>query len=112
MSSKSAIENEVSGIEAVERQEIDEDGFEVIDEAAERMRNQRPTVEMEIQAKVDTKHPDAKRYGLTLEAEERMQAREWEIERTSIRFDRRQTSAQEVRNWTAIPQIVLANEGI
>lgn len=105
MSSKSAIGNEVSGVESVERREIDEDGFEVVDEVAERMRNQRPTVEMEIQAKVDTNHPDAKRYGLTLEAEERMEAREWEIERTSARFDRRPTSNREVRTRTVVREM-------
>jgi len=102
MASKNAIGHEVSGVEAVEQREIDEDGFEVVDEVAERMRNQRPTVEMEIQAKVDTNHPDAKRYGLTLEAEERMQAREWEIERTSTRFDRRPDSDREARTRTVV----------
>ena len=102
MSSKSAIGHEVSGGIADEQAEIDEDGFEVVDEAAERMRNQRPTVEMEIQATVDTNHPDGRGAGLTLEAEERLAAREWEIERTSTRFDRRQTSDREARTRTVV----------
>lgn len=102
MSSKSAIGNEVSGVEMVERHEIDEDGFDVVDDVAERAKNLRPTVEMEIQAKVDTNHPDAKRFGLTLEAEERLEAREWEIERTSTRFDRRANSDREARTRTVV----------
>jgi hypothetical protein len=102
MSSKSAIGNEVSGVETVERQEIDADGFAVVDEVAVREANQRPTVEMEIQGKVDTNHPDGRMVGLTLEAEERMQAREWEIERTVERFDRRSDSDREARTRTVV----------
>ena len=102
MSSKNAIGHEVSGSIAGEQAEIDEDGFAVVDEAAERMRNQRPTVEMEIQAKVDTNHPDGRGAGLTLEAEERLAAREWEIERTSTRFDRRPDSDREARTRTVV----------
>lgn len=102
MSSKNAIGHEVSGVEAVEQRGIDEDGFDVVDEVAERMRNQRPTVEMEIQAKVDTNHPDGRQAGLTLEAEERLEAREWEIERTSTRFDRRPDSDREARTRTVV----------
>ncbi|MFC7166887.1 DNA-binding protein [Halospeciosus flavus] len=71
--------------------------FEVVDEAAERERNLRPTVQMEIAAKVDLNHPDGRYAGLTLEAEERAKAREWEIERTHERFDRRQDSDREAR---------------
>ncbi len=57
----------------------------------------RPTVELEIQAKVDTNHPDAGVSGLTLEAEERMRAREWEIAKTRTRWDDRQESDREAR---------------
>ena len=57
----------------------------------------RASVEQDIQAKVDTNHPDAKPEGVTLEAAERMQAREREIERTAARFDRRQESDREAR---------------
>ncbi|MFC6992422.1 DNA-binding protein [Haladaptatus sp. GCM10025707] len=57
----------------------------------------RPTVEMEIQAKVDTNHPDVGMTGLTLAAEERMRAREWEIAKTRKRWDDRQESDREAR---------------
>lgn len=65
----------------------------------------RPSVEQEIQAKVDMNHPDAKRSGLTLAAEERLEAREWEIERTQVRFDRRQESDREARSRQAVAQV-------
>jgi len=68
-----------------------------VDEAAERERNLRPTVQMEIVARVDQNHPETQYAGLTLEAEERVKAREWEIERTASRFDRRQESDREAR---------------
>jgi hypothetical protein len=91
MSSKPTIGNEVSVDE--QTNERCEDGFEVVEETPEL----RPTVEHEIQAKVDTNHPDATPDGLTLAAEERMEAREMEIERTQRRFDRRQDSDRELR---------------
>lgn len=95
MNSKHAIGYEPS----VEAQAIeqDADGFEVVDEIAERERNLRPTVELEIQGKVDTNHLDTGRTGLTLAAEERMEAREWEIERTRRRWDRRADSDRGMR---------------
>ncbi|MCU4802386.1 DNA-binding protein [Halobacteria archaeon HArc-gm2] len=58
----------------------------------------RRSVEQEIQGKVDTNHPDAGRTGLTLEAEEKLAAREWEIERTHERWDSRQESSREARS--------------
>ena len=102
MATTNSIGNEVSDEPTTEQTRLDEDGFEVIDEMAERERSLRPTVEMEIQAKVDTNHPDAKRYGLTLEAEERLEAREWEIERTAERFDRRSGSDREARTRAVV----------
>jgi hypothetical protein len=60
---------------------------------------------MEVQAKVDTNHPDAKRYGLTLAAEERLAAREWEIERTHERWDRRQDSNREARSREVVERM-------
>jgi ssDNA-binding replication factor A large subunit len=91
MSNTPTIGNEVSVDE--QRNERGEDGFEVVEETPEL----RPTVEHETQAKVDTNHPDATPGGLTLAAEERLEAREWEIERTQRRFDRRQDSDREAR---------------
>jgi len=64
-------------------------------EAREMRVEQRASVEQEIQAKVDRNHPDTK--GLTLEAEERIRAREEEIGRTRTRYDSRQDSDREER---------------
>ncbi|AZH24779.1 DNA-binding protein [Haloplanus aerogenes] len=65
----------------------------------------RPSVEQEIQATVDTNHPDATPSGLTLAEEERWNAWEWEIERTRARFDRRQDSDREARSRRAATQM-------
>lgn len=67
--------------------------IEVVDETPEL----RPTVELEIQAKVDLNHFQGVGRGLTLAEEERMIAREWEIERTRRRIDRSQDSDREAR---------------
>lgn len=82
-----------------------EDGFEMVDEVAEREGNLRPAVELEIQGKVDTNYPDTGRTGLTLAAEERLEAREWEIEKTRRRWDRRADSDREARCRRAVEQI-------
>jgi hypothetical protein len=88
MASRHTLGNEVAG-------SVDEQGeFEGADGRVEL----RPSVEQEIQARVDTNHPDAGVTGLTLEAEERLEAREWEIERTRVRGDRHQTSDREARS--------------
>lgn len=58
----------------------------------------RPTVELETQGKVDTHHPDARPEGMTLEAQERFQAREAEIRATRQRTDFRQQSSRERRS--------------
>ncbi len=90
MSSKNVVSNEISVDEQAYEQpseaEFDEDGFEIVDETPEF----RPTVEMEIQAKVDANHPDGiaqeaddRIYGVTLAQEERIRAREAELERIS-----------------------------
>ena len=69
---------------------VDEDGFKVVDERAEF----RPTVEMEVQAKVDANHPDARvddgpdhMIGKTLAQEERIQARNDELEHISTQAE-------------------------
>jgi ssDNA-binding replication factor A large subunit len=76
MSNRHTIGQEVSG------DEQHEERFAVVEEP-----ELRATVELEIQAKVDTNHPDARPEGMTLEAEERMAGREMEIERTSRRVE-------------------------
>ena len=84
MATRSVFGNEVSVDE--QRVELaDEqvgDGVEVVEERPE----MRPSVEQEIQAKVDANHPDGmvdtseeRIYGATLEQEERIQAREDEL---------------------------------
>jgi len=69
---------------------VDEEGFEVVDETPECQ----ATVQMEVQAKVDANHPDGmvdtskeRIHGATLEQEERIQAREAELERISAQAD-------------------------
>ncbi len=60
MSSKNVTSDVVSvdeqAFEKHDESEVDEDGFEVVDETPEF----RATVQMEVQAKVDSNHPDAR----------------------------------------------------
>ena len=94
MSSKNVTSEVVSvdeqGFENADEAEVDEDGFEVVDETPEF----RATVQMEVQAKVDSNHPDARveegpdhMFGKTLEQEERIRAREAELERISAKAE-------------------------
>lgn len=72
----------------------------VVDEVAERERNLRASVEQETQAKIDYADDwelDGRLFGQTLVEEELMRAREWEIERTRVRWDRSQESDRERR---------------
>jgi len=71
-------------------QAVDEDGFPVVDETPEF----EAAVEQETQAKVDANHPDGiadtsedRIHGVTLEQEERIQAREAELERISAQAE-------------------------
>ena len=86
MSSRYTIGQEVSGGEQHEER------FAVVEEP-----ELRATVELEVQAKVDTNHPDARPEGMTLEAEERMAGREMEIERTSRRVELSRENEREAR---------------
>ena len=80
------------------RYEVSHDEHTVAEEAVVKEEPElRASVEQEIQGTVDTKHFEVAGRGLTLEAEERMQAREAEIERTSSRWDKRQDSDREAR---------------
>lgn len=94
MSSNNATSNVVSvdeqAFEKADEAAVDEDGFEVVDETPEF----RATVQMEVQAKVDANHPDGmvdtsdeRIYGATLEQEERIRAREAELERISAQAE-------------------------
>ena len=76
--------------EKADGQTVDEDGFPVVDETPEF----EATVEEETQAKVDANHPDGiadtsedRIHGVTLEQEERIQAREAELERISAQAE-------------------------
>jgi len=71
-------------------QAVDEDGFRVVDETPEF----EAAVEQETQAKVDANHPDGiadtseeRIHGVTLEQEERIRAREAELERISAQAE-------------------------
>ena len=86
MRNRNLISNEVSvdeqAFENADEVTVDEDGFEVVDETPEF----RPSVQMEIQAKVDSNHPNGRLeagpdhiYGKTLVQEERIQGREAEL---------------------------------
>ena len=94
MSSKNVTSQVVSvdeqGFEKADEAAVDEDGFEVVDETPEFQ----ATVQMEVQAKVDANHPDGmvdtseeRIYGATLEQEERIRAREAELERISAKAE-------------------------
>jgi hypothetical protein len=94
MSSKNATSNVVSvdeqAFEKADEAAVDEDGFEVVDETPKFQ----ATVQMEVQAKVDANHPDGmvdtsdeRIYGATLEQEERIRAREAELERISAQAE-------------------------
>ncbi|MCU4719574.1 DNA-binding protein [Halapricum hydrolyticum] len=94
MSSKNVFGNEVSvdeqAFEKADEAAVDEEGFEVVDETPEFQ----ATVQMEVQAKVDANHPDGmvdtseeRIYGATLEQEERIRAREGELERISAQAE-------------------------
>ncbi|PGF13888.1 DNA-binding protein [Natrinema sp. CBA1119] len=76
--------------EKADEAKVDEDGLEVVDETPEFQ----ATVQMEVQAKVDANHPDGmvdtseeRIYGATLEQEERIRAREAELERISAQAE-------------------------
>ena len=100
MSSKNVFSNEVSVDEQTNEQFADD----VVSETPE----MRPSVEQDIQSKVDYSDErivEDRLFGQTLEAEERMKAREWEIERTRVRYDRRQNSDREVRTRTTVERM-------
>ena len=90
MSGKQLSSNEVSvdeqGLEQADAEPVEDDAIPVVEETPEF----RPTVEQEKQAKVDANHPDGiadasdeRIHGVTLEQEERIKAREAELERIS-----------------------------
>ncbi|MFC7231609.1 DNA-binding protein [Saliphagus sp. GCM10025308] len=102
MSTKKSVSKVVSVDEQAYEQEAVQEGADVVDETPEF----RPTIEMEIQAKVDSNHPegivdtsDDRIYGVTLAQEERIRAREEELERISVQaaFGRQEGRAERTR---------------
>jgi hypothetical protein len=88
--------------------EVDEDGFEVVDETPAF----RATVDMEVQAKVDSNHPDARveegpdhLFGKTLEQEERIEAREAELERISAQAELGTQDGREQRTREVVSEL-------
>jgi len=89
-SSRKVVTVDEQAFEKADEQTVDEDGFPVVDETPEF----EAAVEQETQAKVDANHPDGiadtsqdRIHGVTLEQEERIQAREAELERISAQAE-------------------------
>ncbi len=88
--SRKVVSVDEQAFEQADEQTVDEDGFPVVDETPEF----EAAVNQETQAKVDANHPDGiadtsedRIYGVTLEQEERIQAREEELERISAKAE-------------------------
>ncbi|GGL41001.1 DNA-binding protein [Halarchaeum grantii] len=89
-SSRKVVTVDEQAFEKADEQAVDEDGFPVVDETPEF----EAAVEQETQAKVDANHPDGiadtsedRIHGVTLEQEERIRAREAELERISAQAE-------------------------
>ncbi len=102
-SSRKVVTVDEQAFEKAGGQAVDEDGFPVVDETAEF----EATVEQEIQAKVDANHPDGiadtsenRIHGVTLEQEERIRAREAELERISAQAELGTQEGREKRSRT------------
>lgn len=111
MSSNNVTSNVVSvdeqAFEQADEQAVDEDGFPVVDETPEF----EATVEQETQAKVDANHPDGiadtsddRIHGVTLEQEERIQAREAELERISAQAELGTQEGREQRTRAVVSE--------
>jgi len=109
MSSKNVTSEVVSvdeqAFEKADEAAVDEEGFEVVDETPEFQ----ATVQMEVQAKVDANHPDGmvhtsdeRIYGATLEQEERIRAREAELERISAQAEMGTQEGREKRTRNVV----------
>ena len=88
-------------------QAVDEEGFPVVDETPEF----EAAVEQETQAKVDANHPDGiadtskdRIHGVTLEQEERIRAREAELERISAQAELGTQDGREQRTRAVVSE--------
>ena len=109
MRNRNVTSNEVSvdeqAFKKTDEVTVDEDGFEVVDETPEF----RPSVQMEIQAKVDANHPNGRLeagpdhiYGKTLVQEERIQGREAELASISAKAVFGSQDGREARTRDAV----------
>ncbi|ELY83729.1 SOSS complex subunit B family protein [Natrinema pallidum] len=105
-SSSKVVTVDEQALKQADEQEVDDDSFPVVDETPEF----EATVKQEVQAKVDANHPDGiadtndnRIHGVTLEQEERIRAREAELERISAQaeFGQQQGRAKRARDTAA-----------
>ena len=106
-SSRKVVTVDEQAFEKADEQAVDEDGFPVVDETPEF----EATVDEEIQAKVDANHPDGiadtsedRIHGVTLEQEERIRAREAELERISAQAELGTQDGREQRTREVVAQ--------
>jgi len=107
-SSRKVVSVDEQAFEQADEQAVDEDGFPVVDETPEF----EATVEEETQAKVDANHPDGiadtsdeRIHGVTLEQEERIQAREAELERISAQAELGTQEGREQRTREVVSEL-------
>ena len=106
-SSRKVVSVDEQAFEKAGEQAVDEDGFPVVDETPEF----EATVEQETQAKVDANHPDGiadtsneRIHGVTLEQEERIRAREAELERISAQAELGTQDSREQRTREVVSE--------
>ena len=107
-SSSKVVSVDEQAFEKAGEQAVDEDGFPVVDETPEF----EATVRQETQAKVDANHPDGiadtsedRIHGVTLEQEERIQAREAELERISAQAELGTQDGREQRTREVVSEL-------
>ncbi|ELY84405.1 hypothetical protein [Natrinema gari] len=107
-SSRKVVSVDEQAFEQADEQAVDEDGFPVVDETPEF----EATVKEETQAKVDANHPDGiadtsedRIHGVTLEQEERIQAREAELERISAQAELGTQDGREQRTREVVSEL-------
>ncbi|MGQ3414469.1 SOSS complex subunit B family protein [Natrinema sp. LN54] len=105
-SSSKVVTVDEQALKQADEKDVDDDSFPVVDETPEF----EATVKQEVQAKVDANHPDGivdtnddRIHGATLEQEERIRAREAELERISAQaeFGQQQGRAKRARDIAA-----------
>jgi ssDNA-binding replication factor A large subunit len=107
-SSRKVVSVDEQAFEQADEQAVDEEGFPVVDETPEF----EATVKEETQAKVDANHPDGiadtsedRIHGVTLEQEERIQAREAELERISAQAELGTQEGREERTREVVSEL-------